>query len=100
MESKDKGMEEAKEKWDKISTDEAMRAQRRAQDNYERDKESEKAIERDRGKEEGIKEGLEKGKLENQKQIALNMKNKGLDNKTIAEYLSIDINDLEKLMNN
>ncbi len=28
------------------------------------------------------------------------MKNKGLDNKTIAEYLSIDINDLEKLMNN
>ncbi len=44
-------------------------------------------------------EGLEKGKLENQKQIALNMRNQGFDEETITKCLDISINDLRLLLN-
>ena len=63
------------------------------------------------GKEEWLAEGLEKGlekvkeegiaegKLENQKQIALNMKNQGFTKDVIAKCLNISINELEQLLN-
>ncbi len=90
--SKDKGISKAVKLFEKLSSPEQKRAQIRAVENYERDKESEKAIERERGKEEG--------KLEKMKELALNMKSQGFDNEIIAKCLRIDVDNLNKLLNN
>ena len=54
---------------------------------------------RQQGKAEWLVEGLEKGKLENQKQIALNMKEQEFTKDVIAKCLNISINELEQLLN-
>ena len=80
-----------------------MKAQRRAREKYERDVGSEIAMARRESKEEGLAEGFQKGeqkgKLEERKQLALNMKSKGFDDNTIAQCLNISIDELKKLLN-
>jgi predicted transposase/invertase (TIGR01784 family) len=49
---------------------------------------------------EGLEKGEQKGKLEEQKQIALNMKNHGLEDVFIAKCLNISIYELKQLLNN
>ena len=56
------------------------------------------ATARDDGRKEGKEEGLAEGKLENQKQIAMNMKNQGLEDVFIAKCLNINITELHKLL--
>ena len=48
---------------------------------------------------EGRQEGLAEGKLEEKKQIALNMKNQGCDDNTIAKCLNISIDELKNILN-
>ena len=66
------------------------------------DKKSEMTHARNEGKEEGLiegkKEGLIEGKMSEQKQIASNMKQQGLDDNFIAKCLNISIDKLNKLM--
>ena len=56
------------------------------------------ATARDDGRKKGKEEGLAEGKLENQKQIAMNMKNQGLEDVFIAKCLNINITELHKLL--
>ena len=51
------------------------------------------------GKQEGLAEGVAKGKLENQIQIALNMKHQNFDDHTIAKCLNISTDELNNLLN-
>ena len=53
----------------------------------------------ERGKEEGLAEGLEKGAYTKMKELALNMKNQGLDKEFIAKCLNISIKELTELLN-
>ena len=87
IESSDEGMKDAQYKWIKISSDEQMKAQIRAQEKYEMDRASELCC------------AKEEGKLEEQKQIALNMKNQGLDDEFIAKCLNINLDTLQRLLN-
>ena len=96
VESKDKGIKEAQYKWTKISSDEQMKAQMRAQEKYEMDRDSELCCAREEGKEEGIKEG-EQMKM---KELAINMKKQGLEDNFIAKCLNTDLNTLKDLLNN
>ena len=91
IESKDEGMKRAQVEWNKITSDEQMKAQRRAQEKYERDRDSELYLER----QEGIKEG-EQIKM---KELAINMKMQGLDNEFISKCLNTDLNTLKDLLN-
>ena len=84
VKSNDEGIKEAQYTWEKISSSEQVKAQIRAQEKYEMDKASE----------------MYYAKLEEKKQIALNMKSKGVEDKFIAECLNIDINTLKQLLNN
>lgn len=90
IKSNDKGITKAKNEWEKITSDAQMKAQRRAREKYERDRYSELYCAR----EEGIKEG----KIEEKKQIALNMKSQCLDDEFISKCLNISINELQKLL--
>ena len=96
IESNDKGIKRAKNEWEKITSDDQMKAQRRAREKYERDRDSELYCAKEEGREEGIREGKE----EEKKQIALNMKSKGFDDDTIAKCLNIDVNTLKVLLTN
>ena len=91
IESKDEGMKRAQGEWKKITSDEQMKAQRRAQEKYERDRDSELYLER----QEGIKEG-EHMKM---KELAINMKMQGLDDEFISKCLNTDLNTLKDLLN-
>ena len=91
VKSNDEGIKEAQYTWEKISSSEQVKAQIRAQDKYEMDKASEMYYAKEEGKEEG--------KLEEKKQIALNMKSKGIEDKFIAECLDIDLDELNELIN-
>ena len=54
---------------------------------------------KEEGKEEGLAEGLEKGAYTKMNELALNMKNQGLDKEFIAKCLNISIDELKKLLN-
>ena len=84
-------MKRAQGEWKKITSDEQMKAQRRAQEKYERDRDSELYLER----QEGIKEG-EHMKM---KELAINMKMQGLDDEFISKCLNTDLNTLKDLLN-
>ena len=64
IESSDEGMKDAQKLWNRISANDQLTAQLRAEEKYQRDKDSEIAINREEGRQEGIAEGLEKGKEE------------------------------------
>ena len=91
VENKDGGMKEAQYIWTKVSGDKAVKAQIKAIEKYEMDKKSEITNARNDGRKEGLIEG--------QKQIALNMKNQGLDDTFIAKCLNISIEELKQLLN-
>ena len=123
--NKDEGMKEAQYIWMKVSGDDEVKAKIRAIEKYEMDKGSELATARKQGLIEGEKKGMEKGlikgkkegliegkkegliegkkegliegKISEQKQIALNMKNQGLDDNFIAKCLNISIDELNEL---
>ena len=95
IESNDKGIKRAKNEWEKITSDDQMKAQRRAREKYERDRDSELYCAKEEGREEGIREGEQK----KMKELALNMKSKGFDDDTIAKCLNIDVNTLKVLLN-
>ena len=113
IKSEDEGMKDAQRLWNRISADDQLKAQQRAQDKYQKDKESEIATARHLGKEEGLaegliegkkegliegkKEGLIEGKISEQKQIALNMKNQGFEDTIIAKCLNISVEKLNEL---
>ena len=100
--SSDQGMKEAQYIWTKVSGDKVVKAQIKAIEKYEMDKKSEITTARNDGRQEGLiegkKEGLIEGKKSEQKQIALNMKNQGLENDFIAKCLNISIDNLKKLL--
>ena len=104
--NKDEGMKEAQYIWMKISGDDEVKARIRAIEKYEMDKGSELATARKQGLIEGEKKGMEKGLIkgkkeglkEGKKQIALNMKNQGLDDTFIAKCLNISIDELKRLL--
>ena len=97
----------AKEIFNKTSANPVEKEKMRLLEKTQMDNLSAIATARDEGKEEGIAEGLEKGlqqgeqkgKLEEKRQIALNMKSKCFDDNTIAQCLNISIDELKKLLN-
>ena len=96
----------AKEIFNKTSANPVEKEKMRLLEKTQMDNLSAIATARDEGKEEGIAEGLEKGlqqgeqkgKLEERKQLALNMKNQGLDKEFIAKCLNISVAELKKLL--
>lgn len=50
-----------------------------------------------KGEARGIAQGIKAGKLEKQKEIAKNMKNKGMDNQSIAELTGLSLEEIEKI---
>ena len=50
-----------------------------------------------KGKAEGLAEGLAEGKAESARNIALEMLDRGLDPKLVAEITKLDISEIEKL---
>ena len=104
-EKEDEAMSKAQYKWLKISGDEKLKNELIERENYAMDRGSEVAIAREEGLAEGKKEGLtegekkgiEKGAQQKMKELALNMKNKGFENDTIAECLNISVDELKKL---
>ncbi|MBR1944327.1 MAG: Rpn family recombination-promoting nuclease/putative transposase [Alphaproteobacteria bacterium] len=125
VENKTEAMNIAKNKWIVISGDKELANQLIAREKYEMDKASEIATAREAAKNEGIEqgkkegkeegliegekkgiakgiekgliEGEKKGKNEAKKELALNMKNQGLDDTLIAKCLNISIEALENL---
>ena len=88
--SNDEGMKDAQKLWDKISADEQLKAQKRAQEKYEMDKGSEIAT----AKEAGIAEGEYNAKIE----TAKNMLADGLSIDIISKYTELSINDIKSLL--
>jgi predicted transposase/invertase (TIGR01784 family) len=83
-----------------LSTPE-KRAYRRYQDNLRIEKSVlETAINdgREEGMKEGLKEGLEKGRLEGMKEVAQNMRAKGLSLPQIAELMALSEEEVAQLL--
>ena len=93
--NEDEAMKKAQYKWIKIAGDEKLKNELIERENYEMDKWSEIVNARDRGKQEGLIEGAQ----QKMKELALNMKNQGFENKVIAKCLNISVDELSKLMN-
>ncbi len=90
IESNDEGMKDAQTLWNKISADEQLKAQQRAQDKYEMDKESEKAIARE--------EGLAEGKHEKAIETARKMLADGLSIEIVSKYTGLSEETLNKII--
>lgn len=88
--SNDEGMKDAQKLWDRISADEQLKAQKRAQEKYEMDKGSEIA----NAKEEGIAEGEYNAKIE----TAKNMLVDDVSIDIISKYTGLSINDIKSLL--
>ena len=50
-------------------------------------------------KEEGIEEGLQKGKLDNQKEVALNLYQMGMEIELIAKAVNLSVDEVKKILN-
>ena len=101
IESEDEGMKDAQTLWSKISADEQLKAQQRAQDKYEMDKLSEIATARNIGKEEGLKQGKEAGLVEGEHKKAIetakNLLAIGLSVEQIAKATGLSIEEVHAL---
>ena len=98
IDSEDEGMKDAQTLWCKISADEQLKAQQRAQDKYEMDKLSEIATARDEGKEEGLAEGLEKGEQNAKIETAKNFLRMGLSIEQVASGTGLSIEEVTLLV--
>ena len=87
VENKDEGMKEAQYIWTKVSGDDGVKARIRAIERYEMDKGSE------------LVEARKEGEKRKMKELAINMKNQGFEDKVIAKCLNISIDELNKLIN-
>ena len=87
---------EAYEKMKSIGGDKVYINYLEAREKYEINKYSEIYCAR----EEGLKEGIKEGEHKKMKELAVNMKKQGFDDKLIAKCLNIDINALQALLNN
>ena len=94
IESSDEGMKDAQKLWNRISANDQLKAQQRAQDKYQRDKDSEIAI----AKEEGLTEGLEKGKHNAKIETAKNLLAMGLSIEQISIATGLTVDKIQGLM--
>ena len=53
----------------------------------------------DKGIEQGINKGFEQGSIKKEREIVINMHNKGIAIDTIAECSGLSISDVEKIIN-
>ena len=102
MISKDnKSIEKVVKELDEMSMDENERLEaykaRLAEWEYNYNMAQERANGPAEGEVKGEARGIKTGKIEKQKEIAKNMKNKKMDYKTIAELTGLSIEEIEKL---
>ena len=98
IESSDEGMKDAQKLWNRISANDQLKAQQRAQDKYQRDKDSEIAINREEGRQEGLAEGLEKGEYKKAIETAKNLLAMGLSIEQISRATSLTVDKIQGLM--
>ena len=89
IESPDEGMKDAQKLWNRISANDQLKAQQRAQDKYQRDKDSEIAI----AKEEGLAEGEYKKAIETAKNLLV----MGLSIEQISRATGLQIEEIKSL---
>ena len=82
----------AEKQWD-YNSDQAIKEQLRAEEEWRRGYNSDMAA----SKEEGIAEGIEKGRFEEKKKTAKKMKEKGYSNNEIAELTGLSLEEITKL---
>ncbi|MBQ9441173.1 MAG: hypothetical protein IJU54_02100, partial [Alphaproteobacteria bacterium] len=97
IESSDEGMKDAQKLWNRISANDQLKAQQRAQDKYQRDKDSEIAINREEGRQEGLAEGWEKGAHEKAIETAKNLLAMGLSIEQISIATGLQVEEIKSL---
>ena len=79
------------------NSDQAIREQLRAEEEWRRGYNSDMAASKEEGKLEGIAEGIEKGRFEEKKKTAKKMKERGYSNNEIAELIGLSLEEISKL---
>ena len=79
------------------NSDQAIREQLRAEEEWRRGYNSDMAASKEEGKLEGIAEGIEKGRFEEKKKTAKKMKADGLSSEMISKYTGLSLEEISKL---